>query len=183
MTANSFTASMVNCLATIQWLKSSKIDVKKLKGPGIRHKPNFDGKVSKAFNGYTAMIYNSGKVTIIGVRDLAVLPRAEAEIKQFLGNQGYDFESCGTQIRNCIYTGTVGKKLNLGEVFGKILKIKPTDGSWHLEYEHEHYPAVVLRVQGAGTAMVYSSGKVITTGVSDPTVGRKFCEQIMKMMP
>lgn len=176
--------ALVNSFATLEFEKLHKIDLSKLRAPGIRRKSRrFTGKATMTFNGYTAMVYASGKVTVVGLKDLSKLNETiPTEIQRFLRQQGYQVEITGHRVRNHVFCGNLDKTIPLDDSYRKLLAVKPIDGTWRIIYEYDQYPAIRLSVAGQGTAVIYGSGKVIVSGAADYNMGHAFCEKMLSLL-
>lgn len=164
--------------------KKTEIRVREMTGPLIRRKSNFTGKVSVSFNGYTAMIYNTGKIILLGVRNPSeVIPRAKDELQKFLRDQGYDVSIATHKIENFVFSGSTGASVDMGGLFTKLQSLKQQNNkSWNIVYEPEYYPAIKLTDNEKGVALIYRTGKVITTKSKVYEEGQMYCEEVLRYM-
>jgi len=129
--------------------------------PNARTYPKFPG-ASVRFDEFTAMFFQSGRINVLGLRNLNHLDTAIHVLKDYLKHTGVDTNLTG-EVKNVVAVGKFGKAINLPRLHSRLQQLGFT-----CMLEQELYPA--LRVwprHERWAALVYHTGKVIVTGAAD----------------
>jgi transcription initiation factor TFIID TATA-box-binding protein len=112
----------------------------------------------KPENCYIAF-YNSGKFLISGVKSYKKTNDTAKRVLKILENAGIRVHITKTEIVNIVCLGTI----QLNTTLENILRILDSNDA---SYEPEQFPGLIYKNWG-GSFLLFSSGKVIITGVRD----------------
>lgn len=135
--------------------------------PNCVHYKKFPG-VKIRFQGFTAMIFRSGKINLLGLKTLDRLDQIFCDIAVYLSRAGYDVKVQGC-IKNIVITTTVDSGINLTASYNRFKAM-----GFKCMLELELYPA--LRVWNKWTALIYHSGTIIVTGVCEAQLAEITCK-------
>lgn len=122
--------------------------------PGITFNPHKHNAAIYRSSGYTAQIFESGKVVLIGCKSEYGAREAQTEIIEKLCNSGIYVHHGEIQMTNYVIALNVGQPLDLVE-------IAEESGA---SYTPELFNAMFLKLSNC-TAVLFHTGKVHLTGV------------------
>lgn len=124
--------------------------------PGAKLYKRFPG-AKVTFNGFTAMLFKTGKVNILGLRDLERVVDAVGKVTKLICSTGHDVR-LKWEVKNVVTVCRLPSHIDLESVHGRL-----RDMEGHSMLELELYPA--LRIWNAQwTALMYHTGVIIVTG-------------------
>jgi len=122
--------------------------------PEIYHGCYIKLKVGKA------TLYTSGKYILVGLKQYEDIDSAFFQLRTILSNFfNVSSMQCPT-IQNIVAIETFNFKINLNEF---CVFFKDQD----IDYETEQFPGLILKIKKKITILVFSSGKVIFTGMKN----------------
>lgn len=118
-------------------------------------------------SGVTVRLFTKGSYHLAGGNSIDTVTSASEELLNILNqNLSLEFESSGVEIRNLVFSGNVGRELDLSSVSEdiegtvSINKIPTTQ----LKYQHEEIQ---------GTILLYSTGSYVYTGAKTKPVAKR----------
>ena len=130
--------------------------------PGATRYPRFPGAKIR-LDGFTAMIFRSGKLNIVGLKNLSRLNEAVQSVTAFIREAGYPV-SLIAELQNVVVSDKLYKTINLPDAHRKLIK-----SGYSSMLELELYPAI--RVWKFWTGMIYHTGSIIITGLKSAEEG------------
>jgi len=100
----------------------------------------------------SVVIYTSGRVIVYGGQD----KDSWATVMQAFQDSTGLFLSSEFELKNVVMVGDLGRRVDL---------IKSCMSYVEVEYEPEQFPGMILHLDEHLTALVFSSGKVVLTGI------------------
>lgn len=134
--------------------------------PGAQTYGRFPGGRVK-FNGYTAMFFGTGKINVLGLRNLDHIDDMLLELAAYLACAGYNVQVKGV-LRNVVVSSNLKRRINLTDMY---YRLKGFGVKCMLELEM--YPA--LRAWHGWSALIYHTGTIIVTGAHTPSVAKEAC--------
>jgi transcription initiation factor TFIID TATA-box-binding protein len=109
------------------------------------------------------LLFRSGKANCTGARDVESVKQALQHVVSELDSAGIPvIKNPEITIQNMVATYDLGVELRLNAIAIGL-------GLENVEYEPEQFPGLVFRVEDPKAVMLlFSSGKVVITGVNDP---------------
>lgn len=144
--------AVVNSTVTAYTKPLIRINLQNL--PNAQTFPKFPAAKVK-FPGYTAMIFASGKINVLGSRNPDI-DEMKTAIEEYLQNAGYN-TTVSCTVKNIVVSGTLKKHVNLVQLYTCLKSC-----SIYCIYEPETYPAI--RIWHECSVLVYHTGKIIVTG-------------------
>jgi transcription initiation factor TFIID TATA-box-binding protein len=108
---------------------------------------------------YYVAFYKSGKILISGVKSLEKVDNTAERVLKILENAGVQRNITKIEIVNIVCLGILQLNNTLEKI---VLHLDSSDAS----YEPEQFPGLIYKKWGA-TFLIFSTGKVIITGVRD----------------
>lgn len=166
--------SVVNSTICCTTVPHTAIDLQQL--PNACTYSRFPG-VSVRFEGYTAMFFASGRINVLGLRDLRRQDTVMEALSAYLSQAGFNVRISGT-VKNVVVFGTLPGRISLNRSFVSIRELGFT-----CMLEQELYPALrIWPKDRSWTALVYHTGKVIVTGASDVHVAISAGAQMLRLL-
>lgn len=105
-------------------------------------------------------LYDSGKIMLTGLVDMDRIQPALASVVGILRAAGVELLEPVLEPRviNLVASGNFGERIAL-------LRLALTLNLERVEYDPEHFAAIVYRARAGGTALVYASGRFVVMGV------------------
>jgi TATA-box binding protein (TBP) (component of TFIID and TFIIIB) len=164
---------VVNSTVACQLVPPTKIDVTNL--PNAKVYRQFPG-VKVRFENFTAMIFGSGKINVLGYRTPSKLETVARTLEEYLEKAGYASVTVTCIVKNVVLSASLHKRINLQHAYTSF----KTKGFTCI-LELEMYPG--LRVHdGKVTSLVYHTGAVIVTGTSDVSYACCFMSQLLALL-
>ena len=136
-----------------------------LTAPTVRYNPESFSALYVKFqdSGPAVMVFSSGKYNIAGAKSVESLKSASDFLLNNLSGLGIEINQSDVEVevRNRVYVDDCGFELDL-----EILL--PDLGFENTEYEPEIFPGIMYRPSSGGLLIIFRSGKVMVTGLSDP---------------
>ena len=152
--------------STIACVTTPKVNINLSKLPNSRKFSRFPG-ASVRFDGYTAMFFASGRINVLGLKNLELLELTMDSLSKYLGSAGYNVEVNGT-VKNVVTFAAGTERVNLARSYDYIKRC----GCFCM-LEQELYPALrIWHKDKKWTALVYHTGNLIVTGTAN--VGEAF---------
>ena len=123
---------------------------------------------------YYIAFYKSGKILITGVKSLKEINNTAQRVLKILEDAGVHVNITKIEIVNIVCLGSFKFNTSLENV---IYNLDSSDVS----YEPEQFPGLILKRWGA-TFLLFSSGKVIITGIRDFQVAKNLFEQFINLI-
>lgn len=132
----------------------------------------YDGKMIPSLKS-TALVYNSGKIVLLGCKNNQEISDSLKYIMKYLRNKDgiiadIAIEPISVKIGNIVKSGSVSlQKIKLSSLF-KYLQEKSSEHSYiqHVVFEPELFPSLKCNINNI-TCLVFSSSKIILTGSID----------------
>lgn len=123
---------------------------------------------------YYIAFYKSGKILITGINTLEKINSTAQRIIKILDGAGIHAKIKKIEIVNIVCLGTLELKTTLEKI---IYHLDSRDAS----YEPEQFPGLIFKNWGA-TFLIFSTGKVIMTGVRDFDTANALFEKLEKLI-
>lgn len=108
-------------------------------------------------NGPAVALYRSGSYGVRGASSTEQIWFAQERLLEMLSDLGIEYEHATEfHITNIVFTADLGRTLDLSNLALQL-------GLESVEYDPEHFPGLVYRMEG-GVVLIFSSGKVVLTG-------------------
>jgi len=125
---------------------------------------------------YYTTFYKSGKFLITGVTSLEVIHQIADRIISVLKMNRIDVKIADIRIHNFVVVDTLGSEVQFDKIMTFLQNVD-------VEYEPEQFPGMIIK-EGGHSFLLFSSGKIILTGVSEieliqpalENFKRKFCK-------
>jgi|AntRauTorcE11898_2_1112593.scaffolds.fasta_scaffold00885_6 transcription initiation factor TFIID TATA-box-binding protein len=116
----------------------------------------------------TVLLFRSGAVVCTGTQNIGDAQKSILNAKDKLSEIGVPISSdIDIQIQNIVLNGDLDVSINLNAAAIGL-------GLEQTEYEPEQFPGLIYRISKTDTVvLVFGSGKVVVTGVTDLAVGRE----------
>jgi len=112
-------------------------------------------------NGPLIILYTSGKYIVRGGSERENLYHANEQLQSALTTLGISYENPAFDVRNLVCVCDVGKEVDLNRLMVEI-------GLENAEFEPEQFPGLVFHPPEYDcVALVFSSGKIVVTGLND----------------
>ncbi len=121
-----------------------------------------------------ATVYRSGKYIIYGFASLDDVDRSYREFLTLISPIIDPSLASAPEIRNVVGMDDLQIEIPLSRL---VVALRME----HMEYEPEQFPGLIYRGEG-GTALIFSSGKVILTGFKDLASVEAFASRLTKMI-
>jgi transcription initiation factor TFIID TATA-box-binding protein len=135
-------------------------------GPWVRYR-------MKPENTYIAF-YKSGKFLITGVKSVEEINNTAQRVLKILVSAGVQSSITKIEVVNIVCLGTLHLNTTLEKL---VLHLDSSDVS----YEPEQFPGLIYKKWGA-TFLIFSTGKVIVTGIKDFETAKKLFEKLEKIL-
>lgn len=128
----------------------------------------------------TILITRSGIILFTGIQDNNELVESINKLNNIMKKIGIDketdnFNRDNAAIVNTVSVFDVGKKVNLHELSIKL-------GLEKIEYEPEQFPGLIYRSELDPVVIIFSSGKIVITGVISASKLNETAKQIEKVI-
>lgn len=123
---------------------------------------------------YYIAFYKSGKILITGVKSLERINNTAKRVLKILENAGVHSSITKIEIVNIVCLGTLQLNTTLEKI---VFQLDSSDAS----YEPEQFPGLIYKKWGA-TFLIFSTGKVIITGVRDFEKAKILFEKLEKLI-
>lgn len=123
---------------------------------------------------YYIAFYKSGKFLITGVKTLERINDTAQRVLKILDTAGVHRSITKTEIVNIVCVGILQLNTTLEKL---VYHLDSNDAS----YEPEQFPALIIKKWGA-TFLIFSTGKVIITGLRDFEEAKKMFEKLKKLV-
>jgi transcription initiation factor TFIID TATA-box-binding protein len=123
---------------------------------------------------YYIAFYKSGKFLITGVKSLKKINNIAQRVLKILENAGIRVNITKIEIVNIVCLGSLQLKTTLERI---LYNLDSSDAS----YEPEQFPGLIYKNWG-GTFLLFSSGKVIITGIRDFQTAKDLLEKFEKLI-
>jgi transcription initiation factor TFIID TATA-box-binding protein len=108
------------------------------------------------------LLFRTGKYNIAGADSIGELKSTNENMLSYLQNIDIGKNASEFEVRNLVFLDTYQRELELDQLAIGL-------GLERAEYEPEQFPGIVYdRSDITGTFLIFSTGKVILTGVKDP---------------
>lgn len=145
-----------------------------ISAPTARYDPETFAGVYIKFkeSGPAVMLFSSGKYNIAGAPSAESLRDAHKQLIDALIDLGIEIDpsQIEVEIRNRVYVDDCGYELDLETLL-------PDLGFENTEYEPETFPGIMYRPKQGGLLIIFRSGKMMVTGLSDPEKANHLIEQ------
>jgi transcription initiation factor TFIID TATA-box-binding protein len=142
--------------------------------PVLRYDPELFSGLYMRFdeNGPTVMLFSSGKYNIAGADSVESLSNAHDQLIDNLEGLGMNVSNSEneTEIRNQVCIHDYDHELELSALLTDL-------GFEDIEYDPESFPGLMYRPDEGGLLIVFRSGKLMITGLSDLKVIIKIIER------
>lgn len=123
---------------------------------------------------YYIAFYKSGKFLITGVKSLEKINDTAQRVQKILENAGVHSSLTKIEIVNIVCLGTLQLNTTLEKI---VFHLDSSDAS----YEPEIFPGLMYKKWGA-TFLIFSTGKVIITGIRDFEKAKILFEKLEKIL-
>ena len=123
---------------------------------------------------YYIAFYKSGKFLITGIKSLEKINNTAERVLKILENAGIHSTITKIEIVNIVCLGTLQLNTTLEKI---IFQLDSSDAS----YEPEQFPGLIYKNWGA-TFLIFSTGKVIITGIRDFEKAKILFEKLKKLL-
>jgi transcription initiation factor TFIID TATA-box-binding protein len=118
--------------------------------------------------------YKSGKFLITGIKSLETIDSTAQRILKILDSAGIQCNITKIEIVNIVCLGTLNIKFTLEKLVAQL-------NSSDVSYEPEQFPGLIYKKWGA-TFLLFSTGKVVITGVRDFEEAKHLLEKLEKIL-
>jgi transcription initiation factor TFIID TATA-box-binding protein len=123
---------------------------------------------------YYILFYKSGKILITGIKSLKKVNDACQSVLSILSSAGINARITKNEIVNIVCLGTLQLNTTLEKIVCSL-------DSCDVSYEPEQFPGLIYKNWGA-TFLLFSSGKVIITGIKDLKNANGLLERFEKII-
>jgi len=116
--------------------------------------------------------YKSGKILITGFSSLDSIHPITERIISILKKIPLDVSIAEIRIHNIVVVDTIGHKVQLDKIVASL-------PDTNIEYEPEQFPGMIIKEDGL-SFLLFSSGKIVLTGVKDVESIEPALEKIKK---
>ncbi|MGF7119335.1 hypothetical protein [Methanobacterium oryzae] len=124
---------------------------------------------------YYIAFYGSGKFLITGIKDLEIINIISKRVIKLLQDAGIDNNLVNVEIKNIVLTDEIKLENSLNEI---IMALDTTSAS----FEPETFPGLFYKDDEGISYTLFSSGKIIITGVKEPIVAAKSLKKFKKLI-
>lgn len=132
-------------------------------------------KMRLAPENYYIAFYKSGKFLVTGVKDFDQIDQVAKRVLARLKEAGIDADLESLTVHNIVATEKVDLNMTLEHL---VLSLEDAKVS----YEPEQFPGIFYKDDYGISYTLFSSGKLIITGVKDIEIARKGIEQFKAMI-
>jgi TATA-box binding protein (TBP) (component of TFIID and TFIIIB) len=157
--------------STIACCSEPQVTVNLQKLPAATTYTRFPGAKVR-FGNFTVMFFESGKMNLLGLKDISLLDACLAQVATYMCKAGYNVTVKG-HLKNIVVTTKFPAPVNLPDAYGKLREHR-----YKCMLELELYPAI--RVWSTWTALVYHTGQVIVTGLKTIEQGTDAVDSLTK---
>jgi TATA-box binding protein (TBP) (component of TFIID and TFIIIB) len=162
--------------STIACITQPKVHIHLSNLPKSRQYRRFPG-ASVRFDGYTAMFFASGRINVLGLKNLEHLEATMQVLTDYLRSAGYNVDVKGT-VKNVVTFAAGNCRVNLARSYDYIKSC-----GCICMLEQELYPALRIWQQDyKWTAMVYHTGNLIVTGTANVSEAFEASNFILRSM-
>jgi transcription initiation factor TFIID TATA-box-binding protein len=132
-------------------------------------------KLRLAPENYYIAFYRSGKFLITGIQDFELIDDIVARILEILKQAGNEVDLESITIHNIVLVDRVDLDMALEHLVASL-------GDTPVSYEPEQFPGLFYKDDEGISYTLFSSGKMIVTGVKDVEMARKGIERFKAMV-